>query len=127
MTPYADMPAGAEMDRLVAEKVMGWRPAPGTYLNEHGDEFSCELWVWDGYKDDRDFAQEVKRWHPSTNIAHAWEVVERLCEGDSRWAFSLSRDGDNDYHAKFFGPVSLGVAAKAPLAICRAALVAVGK
>lgn len=61
----SDHRAGPELDRTIAEKVMGWthRASPEdnsyhTFYREHGTV--------------------VLHWSPSTNIAHAFEVVERM-------------------------------------------------
>ena len=108
-----DMPAGYKMDLLVTEKVMEWAVIP---------HLGCAL------IDDRErpqiggFAQ--KRFHPSTDIASAWEVMEKLKllveEITLRWL-----PGDDEYPSGWFcngiRPVDT-----APLAICRAALKAVG-
>ena len=92
------MKLGPELDRLIAEKVMGW-PA---------DEWhqSCN---------------DCTKWSPSTNIAHAWEVVEKLRNimvgpwTHGRWAACAMQDGD-----------WFSVADTAPHAICLAALKSVG-
>jgi hypothetical protein len=67
------MKAGRELDALVAEKVMGWRPTHGMLHgkeqdlfvdsngNTHGIECGC-----------------IEDFHPSTNISDAWKVVEKL-------------------------------------------------
>lgn len=54
------MPAGPELDRIAAEKVMGWRQAPD-YLS-----------AWDNG------TRTVHKngWDPSTNVAHAWDLIE---------------------------------------------------
>ena len=62
-----NIPAGREMDTLVAEKVMGFRVEGNI------------VWFPDG-----DFSYLVPdlggHWSPSTDIAAAWEVVERIRE-----------------------------------------------
>ena len=115
MTAPASLPAGPGLDRLVAEKVMG---------------FVSEDYVPPGRWHCRPDGRE-EWFQPSTNIAHAWEVVERLdaqgwdvvvinctgCHGEAgRWAADIV----NDEHG------AIGVHADtAPLAICLAALAAV--
>lgn len=102
-----EMPAGTEMDRLVAEKVMGWDPSE-----------------WHQ-------GQDCRRWKPSNDIAHAWEVVEKMeatmrhfslfyCETRCEWLCRLDkcRCVEEDARIKAWGEA-------APLAICRAALKAV--
>ena len=113
-----DMPAGPELDRLVAEQVMGWTPA----LAANGKDIGLFNTGRPNVGND-DHQRWLFSFTPSTNIAHAWEVVERVflarCE-----AFRLQ-------WGEFFGAwragygnsdVPLGIAPTAPLAICRAAL-----
>jgi hypothetical protein len=58
------MPAGRELDELVAEQVMGWQ----TSISWGGS-----YWI-DGFVVER----EKVKWNPSTDIAAAWEVVEKM-------------------------------------------------
>lgn len=97
------MPAGREMDALVAEKVMGWR------LDDDG--------FWTLIADPMCQASKPKAY--SSDIALAWEVVEKMgrpCNltfhHDGRWAMQ-------------FGGSGSGLGDTAPLAISRAALKAV--
>lgn len=68
-----------EIDRLVAKKVMGWRlksfPGGGggfsAWLNDDGKIIKYE----NDYTLD---AQPYDFWRPTTNIADAWQVVEKL-------------------------------------------------
>lgn len=123
---YDTMPAGPELDRMVAERVMGWRPytAAGTFLDELG-----------GIHNTHPSAHGGLAFHPSEKIAHAWEVVEQMIAKrvhldiisiDDGW---MAGDGGKGY-ADEDGCVSLDLrnhakAETAPLAICRAALKAV--
>lgn len=77
MSDISTMPAGPELDRMVAEKVMGWEP----WQTAAG----LKYWMIDKYvkRSASIQAEENPPWHypvflPSTNIAHAWEVVERI-------------------------------------------------
>ena len=105
------MEAGRELDALIAEKVMGFRKhhAHGYLRNAPGEEP-----------------------HYSTNIADAWEVVERL----------VSTPGPNGDHHSVQVDYSGGavvvidenedwqvsaIAGTVPLAICLAALKAVSQ
>lgn len=105
-----ELEAGPQMDALVAEKVMGW-------------SIRGELW-----KDKRGTIRRSKstfeqyepsiRWSPSTDIAAAWEVVEKMPMGMwpsvDGWVVEIP-DGSGDEVE----------APTAPLAICRAALKAI--
>lgn len=118
------MPAGPEMDALVAEMVMEWR-----FRTDF--DYSPPVDFWDG----PGVVREIALWRPSTDIAAAWEVVEKLradgycfnidaCEPKQAIEplVGFMRDGHhiNDHYQadrrdwRAFGPV--------PLAICRAAL-----
>ncbi len=118
MVNIDDMPAGPEMDVLIAMRVMG------------GDLRTCGRNVGEVSKYEElqglDFL-------PSTNIAHAWEVVERIKDlevadfgGVGR--FEMSRDRDEGHWAVgWFDNIAKGKERHAcddslPLAICRAAL-----
>ncbi len=108
---YDSMPAGYEMDRMIGEKVMGF-----TYVSGH--------------------------WRPSNDIAQAWEVVEKLRSKGvtmivfpyrTGWVCSFI-DGDidcdrvsHDFHYIDCETADTATADTPPLAICRAALKAVGK
>lgn len=111
------MPAGREMDALVAEKVMGWTPS----LSSQGI-----MWL----NKDGEYERGEHTFHPSTDIAAAWEVVERLeAIGVLLWKLGREDHMPNWYVSvgRNFQP---GVSAEertAPLAICRAALKAVSK
>jgi len=122
-----DLKSGPELDALVAERVMGWG-----------------LWDGPGYPEGRSGlyligaeGQVYKTsppdgsWSPSTNIAPAWEVVERLENTGFYWKFV--RHSDGLYLTFSQPPVLLEIADaqisqwdKLPHAICLAALKAVG-
>jgi hypothetical protein len=136
------MEAGRELDAIIAEKVMGWQ--------RETDERELRR-LNSGYLD----ASEYARWwiNPSggwacasprysTDIAAAWEVVERLKDAnrdDASYDFDLIYESSkeretglrNDVFGWFaqFGEAEHGSgrADTAPLAICLAALEAVGK
>lgn len=116
---YGTMEAGHAMDELVAELAMKWRPYVcfGTFLEDNGRIRNCNA-----------MAGECS-FHPSVNIAHAWEVVERMKE---RGFFANVRIGQNVVHCEFCdydGAIESGSGGyakglSAPLVICRAALLA---
>ncbi|GAB7387388.1 hypothetical protein BSNK01_12240 [Bacillaceae bacterium] len=114
------MEAGRELDALVAEKVMGWtyRKLPtldeGAWVIEEKEPV-----IWES------------RWKPSIRIKDAWLVVEKMI--DSGFDLHLDADWKNGvyYYCEFSNLIGgLGVfgheAETAPLAICLAALKAVG-
>ena len=57
------MEPGPELDRLVAEKVMGWEENREFEMDPHGVVKVGEI---------------IDLWSPSADIAAAWEVVEAL-------------------------------------------------
>lgn len=111
-----NLSAGIEMDALIAEKVMGWHSYPKDYYWYDKDNKPMRLrWF-----DSESLADEFE---PSTDIAAAWEVVEKL-ESDnlcmtilndgSRWSVFIY----NEHKVT----MAYANADTAPLAICRAAL-----
>lgn len=85
---YNEMTAGPEMDRLVAERVMGWRwhqPPKHDYngpLPEQGEVLVPPGFTNDGFQWPPKGVVPVgffcNAFQPSTNITHAWEVVEKI-------------------------------------------------
>jgi hypothetical protein len=121
-----NMPAGREMDALVAEKVMGFGVAWSSYPPPI---------VTGGT------AETIKTWltlpNYSTNITAAWVVIERMRAIDEHWCPNVCWD-DNDGLRPgewscgmcYFGEVGefreeVANASTPMLAICRAALLAV--
>lgn len=113
------MNAGRELDALIAEKVMGlhveWRDGRPLWV---GKDLPGTPLVLDGGL----FGHTIPNY--STDIARAWEVVEKFNDcrlhrdpKDRMWICAM-----NSYSAH--QPV--GEAITAPLAICLAALKAVG-
>lgn len=103
------MPAGREMDTLVAQEVMGWH----CWNTEQGPCYKTA---------DGQYVRGAHTWSPSTSIADAWEVVEfligiRKLLSIHPHMFEWSCEWAGGHHA---------YAKTAPLAICRAALKAVG-
>lgn len=110
---------GPELDRPIAERVMGWK---------EGYEFVCDSWGLLYYAN---FGLERKRpWSPSTDIAAAWEVVNELV---SKYSFELCSYIDIldntrvQWLVDFVSTKTIYrvVAPTVPLAVCRAALLAV--
>jgi hypothetical protein len=119
------MQTGRELDALVAEKVMGWWQGNGWWRNSDGAGIKIVEWRYP------DQLEADLRWEPSAKICDAWEVVEKLRadkEADfdlyaPAWAGTANMMGGN-WKAMIDGYA--GVADTAPLAICLAALGAVG-
>ncbi len=115
----ANMPAGPAMNEAVA-RAIGW---------EHWQTINGK----NGYPVATGTMHD--EWQPSTNIAHAWEAAEKLHIGvlpigDGLWraGFSDPKSFVNWWEAAEYGPcATIAEADTAPLAICRAALKAVGK
>jgi Phage ABA sandwich domain len=113
-----------EIDRLIAEKVMGWK----IYADSAGYKF------WSINEDDSSrIICSVTSFEPSTDIRDAWLVVEKLREtkifslydawdGDDNKIFCAVFEYNDTYHVVDYK----GYADTAPLAICLAALKAVG-
>lgn len=109
----------AEIDRAVAEKVLGWSlrdpefPEPG------------EVAWWSG---PNAYSRDAVDWRPTESISDAWQVVERMKASD--WRVSIE-DFNNRYRINF----SAGTRwmhennvehINVPLGICLAALRALG-
>jgi hypothetical protein len=112
---------GEEMDKAVAELVMGWHRSRDNmdlndvWRNEHGE------YARNGYLS----PSIMGDWSPTTNIADAWEVVEKI-----PLPFCLTQSAIKDGWCAEFLPDDSNetincVANTAQLAICRAALLAV--
>ena len=112
------MKAGRELDALIAEKVMGWKV---DRIVEHNNTTGDELLHIFG---------PDKFPHYSTQIADAWLVVEKLGKDD--WTYTIV--GNSSYNRcdlrKWLSHNNwahlYSDADTAPLAICLAALKAVG-
>jgi hypothetical protein len=111
--------AGPELDRLIAERVMGWKYDP---------EF--------GLLNGEQFMEINGSWSPSTNIAHAWEVMEQLrhkaiyldvIQTDNGFMVGDGSDNYTNDDGHIEGTLYyVGLADTAPHAICLAALRASG-
>jgi hypothetical protein len=112
----ARLPAGPELDRLVAERVMGWTLAPDK--SSSGKVMPWNAW----YAEDgtRICAEEgVYDLHYSRDMSLAWEVVKRMWNAGHDFEIS-GRTGSA--WADFGGLGSFGTFTDIPLLICRAAL-----
>lgn len=102
-----DVKPGPELDALIAKKVMGWT------LGKSDDHY----YLMDGRHIDR---RVGTGWSPSTNITHAFEVVEKVGP-----QFEIIYQPNGRWLARF-GNTIQAEADTAPHAICLAALKAVG-
>jgi Phage ABA sandwich domain len=111
------MDAGRDLDSLIAEKVMRWKTwiADGTLDEcwETGDEYNPTI--------------RKSQWRPSTDISAAWEVVEKMIANGFDDVTLDYTDGwtafFSDYDERAAKTRTLP---SAPLAICIAALLAMG-
>jgi Phage ABA sandwich domain len=112
-----------EIDRLVATKVMGWK----ILEIKHTDSG-----VIGGFYDDGEKLIGVGEWSPTSDIRVAWQVVEKLRD---RYVYMNLTNNDDSYccelmeqdlenSSRYF--TYYADAETAPLAICLAALKAVG-
>lgn len=118
------MKPGRELDALVAEKVMGWRAHSPGYPSLVDINGVPTGWLASGQGsqgDDPDF-------RPSTDIAAAWEVVERLGGNMFQLHYDTRYGHENKtgWAVILDGVVMCGFADTAPHAICLAALKAAG-
>lgn len=132
------MQAGRELDAMVAEKVMGWKRM--RWCDWKQDERTSLTYSWhdvDGKmvklaENSDDYEDPRPAWSPSTSIADAWEVVEKL---SGREKLPMRVQIDNGYDKPWVVTISSwktgqewhGESESLPLAICRAALKAVGR
>ena len=102
----SELAAGRELDALIGEYVFGWEkgsfPVYEPMKSKHGDYMVRPISEY------------------SADIAAAWDVVEKMT--DRGFLIRLTVDGKNEFWCAF----KFSATAKtAPLAICRAALLAV--
>lgn len=125
MTDINTMESGAEMDHRIVRDVLGYLiygdsyPGPGFWI----DHPVRKQFKMIDPKDKPD--PWLEYFSPSTRIADAWEVVEKMRAGG--WHAHIEGNSDNwralfdDGHFEKWSDADA-----APLAICRAALKAVG-
>lgn len=126
-----EMPAGLEMDALIARGVMGWHPDERGefWLDETGNwcgsgEFPAALpAIRNASKVIPEEARQAAVFEPSTNIAHAMEAVDVI-----KKSHNVSIQWRGDRQPGGWGVVigeAMADGDSLPLAICRAALKAV--
>jgi len=81
------MKPGRELDKLVAEKVMGWKSI-GLFEVGHGAGVDIVSPTGQRYYHSDGYAGETPYPHYSTDIAAAWRVVEKI-KGDKAFAGSI--------------------------------------
>lgn len=114
-----------EIDRQVAEQVMGWVIHPRDTAN-----YVLPIWGEHFVKSYKFMASTCcsDRWAPSTNITHAWAVVAHM--ESVGWSFGIHNDHQPKPTNWPWGWVAdfgdfCAEADTAPMAICLAALKAV--
>jgi hypothetical protein len=142
------MTPGRELDALVAERVMGWRWLPVRFVWD--DEPLVYLLPPGGITEDVNSTtsgawDENRVWHSmpcySTDIAAAWEVVEKMQAAGWGWCLEQHENADVPTawflraseigrNARFSSPEQMeekrSASGAMPHAICIAALKAVG-
>jgi hypothetical protein len=128
------MKAGRELDALVAEKVMGLKVGHAKIKRKESD-YGCALFINDATGEDctgvlfegKEVAGRYEIPPYSTDIAAAWEVLMTFIK--SGCAGSVWGDGHSGYGAMVTsdkGRFEVDCVESAPLAVCLAALKAVG-
>ena len=126
------IPAGVELDKLIAEKVMGWRLGAPHYVHGplmHGGSMQ-RAWEGPGLPRADGSSPFSRGFKPSTDISAAWEIVEKLC-GPPYFASVFLTKGPHGHLVEFdiYPDTELYQGTSdpghAPLAISRAALKAV--
>lgn len=114
-----NMPAGREMDALIATRIIGWKIDDLTAISPTGSR-NARIPHGDWWLE-----------YYSTNIAAAWEVVEWMRENGFSFMLIEHADPNGDYIIEFWRRDNLDEPQRlscrfeeAPLAICRAALLA---
>lgn len=143
------MDAGRELDALVAEKVMGWIKRVSADHTSSTIKALRAMGIVYAWRDAKGKERGLDVPHYSTDIAVAWEVVERMHKGidpskeapyqyltlvcvgtyHDRWAASFDFDLTHewyDHHVIVLYPYAAR-GDTAPLAICLAALKAAGE
>ncbi len=130
--------AGRELDILVAEEVMGWKDGEEEFCNSgwlKPNDSEIQPWVWSGWlthnaSDSNDFTvayvgKEI--WNPSTSIAAAWEVVEKMMETCDNETLEFHKNDDRTWELWSYS-ICQWIWGESPAhAICLAALKAAEK
>ena len=138
------MKAGRELDALIAEKVMGWamRPMFKAQKTQAYDYKDRGDWVWVTHYEQEGYEHLIESYypqipeeeyesgfHPSTQIADAWLVVEktspRLWFLDNGRGMIEGEDKGYRFRVGIGKGSAVAIAPTVPLAICLAALKAI--
>ena len=77
-----------ELDRFLAEEVMGWMKSEPPMVGEYQYPTS-------------DGVRVVYSWHPTTDIAQAMECAEKFITGKNNMYFMLTTDDEGDVKVEF--------------------------
>jgi len=121
-----NMEPGLELDRLVAEWVMGWKEE---HIEDDRWHINANFWCRGN-----EIGPQVQKWSPSTDIAAAMKVVQKLLEKGFRvsmyspWKGQSNSSAIPEWTVYILGNQGFHTEADGrtlPLAICRAALLAI--
>ncbi len=111
------------IDKQIAEKVMGWEALepPGFWWDETNHKFEKPVC--------KDGENPLNAWRPSTNIAHAFEVVGKMAGNKKGYYFRLEwfsgnlvREWTAEFNSVSRELYNLASADTPAMAICLAAL-----
>ena len=134
-----NMPAGRDMDALIAEKVMGVKVVPNIDTDFLRGDYGKDGTAWTrlvltptkfhpnepGYREEPITTYEPID-HYSTNLYDAWEVVDKIYIHSLRRIINEVSDKPALWQAFVYADSALsGIGETPELAICRAALLAV--
>ena len=108
-----NMQAGKQMRELVATRVMGWVIVWPASFDDRPKEYWQDLHTKE--------ARSVEAWHPDENMVDAWLIVNTIMYDTKNDCNMASYGG----HWRCIFSRGNASAETAPLAICRAALLAV--
>jgi hypothetical protein len=131
-----EMPAGREMDALVAEKVMGNKLEYGCFVDDrYADDCVtdiCDCAIAESLHKEKDkFPDKCQYWREldplpySTDIAAAWEVLNKFTHKEPCINYLNDLWNPVGWHCHIDGHHTEGCDT-APLAICRCALKVAG-
>jgi len=130
--PIDEAPAGPAMDAAVAE-ALGWLPYESDGVWYWKDMSDDDFPYWNHHANGYGFVEDLKPWSPSTDIAAAWELADKISfrQDSTLGCFSVHCYGwiGECWEAGWVDQPVGDVVARAhtaPLAICRAFLKANG-